>query len=370
MTSLDDFEKQVAETDLPTPINAATWIDTEPPEPDQILQDTFDRGDKVAIIGSSKLRKSFFLLQLLLSIAADRDFLSFSIQKARRVLHIQFEIQANHFHRRVRRLARTLGITSADLGDRLQVVNARGLGISGPAGIKTITAVAKKYHPDVISFDPLYKVALGAENATEDVKATLNAFDELAEASGASILYVHHDPKGFSGDRDIRDRGAGSNVLGRDYDACITLTPHVTEADAVVVETLLRNYRPQEPFTILWTEDENSDGYCFDLRPEIVPTKKTFANGRKKNEPPIDSYLPIALDILKDRPLPMGEFLDRFRTKTGETHARTKSFRNWVLSGPQPILETTERRTRGFHEKLIGTPDQILRMRDGKVQNE
>jgi hypothetical protein len=236
----------------------------------------------------------------------------------------------------------------------------RGLGIVGVDGIKTIAAVAEEDKPEIISFDPLYKIAQGAENTTEDFKVVLNAFDELTMISGASVLFVHHDPKGFSGDRDIRDRGAGSNVLGRDYDACITLTPHVAEPDALVLETLLRNYRPQEPFTVLWTEDVDTWGFCFDVRPEIVPIKRTSANGRAKDETPLESYLPAALDILKDNPLPMGEFLDRFRIKTGVTHARTKSFRDWSLGGPQPPLATTEKRGRGFHAKLIGKPNQIL----------
>ena len=112
-----------------------------------------------------------------------------------------------------------------------------GLGITGIDGIKKIEEIVKPYGPEVISLDPLYKIATGAENAAEDLKGILNAFDELSRATGAAIPFVHHDAKGASGDRDIRDRGAGSNVLGRDYDACITLTPHASEPDAVVVES-------------------------------------------------------------------------------------------------------------------------------------
>ena len=81
----------------------------------------------------------------------------------------------------------------------------------------------------------------------------MSAFDELAEQTGAAIIYVHHDTKGSPGDKDIRDRGAGSNVLGRDYDACVTLTAHASDPDATVVEVLLRNFPPQDPFTIAWS---------------------------------------------------------------------------------------------------------------------
>ena len=66
MTTILDFEQQVKATELPRPINASTWLTTEPLAPDQIIEDVVDVKDKLALIGSSKLRKTFFLLQLLL----------------------------------------------------------------------------------------------------------------------------------------------------------------------------------------------------------------------------------------------------------------------------------------------------------------
>lgn len=62
-----------------TIINAATWLDSEPPLSDQIMMDTFDAGDKVCIIGSSKLRKSFFILMMLICLAAGRNFLNWQV---------------------------------------------------------------------------------------------------------------------------------------------------------------------------------------------------------------------------------------------------------------------------------------------------
>jgi hypothetical protein len=359
----DQFREADGQTmGLPRPIDASTWLESEPPEPDQIITDIFDVKDKLAIIAASKLKKTFFLLQLLLSIAAGIPFLSWVTPKPRRVFHIQYEIQENHYHRRLRRMARAMGITSSQLGDRFQILNARGLNLSGLEGIEKITAIVRAYNPNIISFDPLYKVAAGVENAAEDMKIILNAFDKLAEETGAAIIYIHHDAKGFSGDRDIRDRGAGSNVLGRDYDACITLTPHVTESDAAIVDVLLRNYRPQEPFTALWTEDEDTRGYKFELRPDIAPTRKTSSNGRIKDLPALNSYLPAAFDILKLKPLTISNFTDLFRTKTGTTHERTKAFKRWAVEGEMPALNTIEKRSRGVYEKLIGTSEQITRL--------
>jgi hypothetical protein len=117
-----------------------------------------------------------------------------------------------------------------------------------------IEGVARSIEAQVIIFDPLYKLMDGDENAAHEVKPTLRAFDKLAEATGAAVIYTHHDPKGNAAERDIRDRGAGSNVLSRDYDACITLTPHRDEPDAAVVGVLLRNYPPQDSFCIQWAD--------------------------------------------------------------------------------------------------------------------
>lgn len=360
---LNDFEDQVMATELPVPINAAEWLEEEPEAPDQILEGIIDVKDKLAIIGPPKMRKTFFFLQLLISLAAGRPFLNWRIPKPRRLVHIQYEIQPSHYHRRFRRVCRALGVTSADLSDRFHIINARGLSLSGIEGIEKISLIVKPYNPEIISFDPLYKVAVGAENAAEDAKIILNAFDGLIEQTGSAVAYVHHDSKGFSGDRDIRDRGAGSNIIGRDYDACITLTPHVSETDAAVVEVLLRNYRPQEPFTALWTEDDVTGGYRFELRPEITPTRKTSANGRSQDLPALDTYLPTALDILKKGPMRVTLFMDSLRFKTGLTHSRSAVFRTWAISGPCPALDQINRRARGLNETIIGQTSDIVRLR-------
>jgi hypothetical protein len=349
--SLDEFETQVKETELPTTVNAADLLETEPKDPDQIMADTFDVGDKVALIASSKLRKTFFLLMFLLCLAAGKNFLSWRIPKPRRILHVQFEIQEHHYHRRIRRMAKAIGITSADLGDRFYILNARGLGLSGQEGIEKIGLIAAAIQPDIISFDPLYKIATGAENAAEDLKGILNCFDALAKKTGAAILYVHHDTKGNSGDRDVRDRGAGSNVLGRDYDAAITLTPHAQETDTAVVETLLRNYRPQEPFTIQWIEDEETGGYRFEERPDILPEKKTSLT--RPQAPALSLYLPAATSILGNEEMEIAPFKELFKRQTGLGDTRIKNFMAWATSGGNPYLITREERGLGKHKKWV-----------------
>jgi 5S rRNA maturation endonuclease (ribonuclease M5) len=330
--------------------NVSEWLLETPDAPDQILVDTFDTRDKIAIIGSSKMKKSFFMLMLLICIAAGRDFLRWRVPKPRRVVLIQLEIQAAHFHKRVLNITRSMGINPKDLGDRFHVINCRGLGVEGQEGIDLIGRVVESYKPEVISFDPLYKIAIGAENAIEDAKLILNSFDALIEKTGAAIAYVHHDAKGQSGDRDIRDRGAGSNVISRDYDACITLTPHVSDVDATVVEAMIRNYRPQDPFTALWVTDEKTGGYRFDISEEIAPTKKTSRT--RTQAPSLSTYFDTARKIL-DHELEIAVFKETFKKQTGLANNRIDDFISWATAGGNPILTTREERGKGKHKKWI-----------------
>jgi hypothetical protein len=352
-----------AEPEQPTPpadrarkdirvINAGTWLETDPPPPDHILEDTLDAGDKMAILASSKLRKSFFFGQLAIALAAHPKFLGWIIPKNRRVLFCQFEIRDHHCHRRIRNMARAMGISAAHLGDRLMIINGRGLGLAGKDGLGKIMAAIGDFKPEVIMIDPLYKFSEGVENAAEDFKKLLNAFDELAEQTGAAIIYVHHDTKGSPGDKDIRDRGAGSNVLGRDYDACVTLTAHASDPDATVVEVLLRNYPPQAMFTIVWSCDEVPGGYRFNMAEDIMPFKRT---SRTKPAPPVlSTYLPAAADVLVGKnKLEIGFFRSAFKEKTGLSDIRIRDFIAWATGDKNPPMRTLEERGKGIHRKWI-----------------
>jgi hypothetical protein len=246
-------------------------------------------------------------------------------------------------------MIRALGINPADIKDRLYILNGRGLGLAGEAGIERIKTDIQTFHPELIVFDPLYKIATGVENAAEDMKAIMACFDMLAEETGAAVAYVHHDPKGSPGDRNIQDRGAGSNVLGRDYDAAITITQHATEKEAIVIEILQRNYPPIKLFSVAWTNDGES--YCFRRADNIIPEKKT---SRTKPAPPdISTYYPAAAAILGSEEMEIKMFKSIFKQKTALSDKRISDFMLWAQNPKEPHFLTSEKRGRGEHCKKI-----------------
>lgn len=267
--SWEEWRNRAATEHMPDPINVSSWLEMDPPAPDQILENTLDAGDKLVLIAPSKQRKSFFFMQMMIAISIGDRFLAWLPSRARRVLIVQFEVRACHYHRRMKRMCKALEVTPKLLANNLHVLNCRGVDVE--AVYRAVEKCAAWYRPEVIAFDPFYKMHAGDENSAQDIKPVLQRFDVLAESSGAAIAYVHHDSKGIAADRNIRDRGAGSNVVGRDYDVCFTITPHAEDEACSVVEVLLRNYAPQERVTVKWV-----DGH-FDLETEREPVTWTKA---------------------------------------------------------------------------------------------
>lgn len=295
-----------AENRCPAPtVNAAVWLATEPTPSERVLDGLLDAGDKGIVVGGPKLRKTYFAVQAGLSLAAGRDFLGWITPKPRRVLIVQLEVKENHFHRRLKRVASALNIEPWKIGDRLHVINGRGAEIN----FAEITAAAKQHKSEVIIIDPLYKLVQGDENAAVDVKPTLAAFDRLAEETGAAVIYIHHDPKGHAGSRNIRDRGAGTNTLVRDCDLLITLTEHQRSPDMAVVATLSRNYPPKPEMSVRW----DSGAFVVDDTPPVVASKSGGAQGVAKAS--LESFLPDLRAVLNDSAVQKGVAVDRLRQR-------------------------------------------------------
>ncbi len=325
-------------------INAADWLDQEPPQSDQIFQDFFDAGDKVAIIGSSKLRKSFFGMQMCLHLAAGKHFLDFKCSRSRKVLIVQLEIKKDHFHRRIKRMADAIFINSKDIDGNLFIMNGRGEDIQIP----TIKVAARKTKAEFILIDPLYKLVDGDENSAHDMKPILRGFDEIAEATGAAVAYIHHDPKGRPGDRDIRDRGAGSGVLGRDYDACITLTRHRDDEQAAVVETLLRNYKPRKPFVAEW----NVDHFQHSNLPVVTQNSGNAAASAK----PLDDYIDDAIKLISE-PVYTLEFDSLLHERLGLANNKVRILRSKMIR--KGIIQQANRESKRGGGQFIGLPADI-----------
>lgn len=340
---------------LPAIQHADQWLLQTYPPPEQILAELFDRGAKCAVIGSSKARKSFMLLQFAIALASGkRTFLRWKIPTARRVLLVNLEINEAHFHRRLVRMAAALGCLPKQLAG-LAVMNARG---GAPIIRQRITAglASAEVHAgfleaargfDVVIIDPLYKLLDGDENAARDMKPVLGAFDRICEETGAALVFAHHNAKGQAGDRQTIDRGAGSGVLARDFDAAIYLTAHQTEG-LQVVQTVARCYAPTADFSIRWNDEQHYFEETFD-----APVVRTSANARTPTTMPTDADV---LALLGGGPLPVKQFLEDAGDTFELAEKRTRSLMRGLLA--RDLLRKGPKQ--GFSGAvLIGTPEQM-----------
>lgn len=328
--------------------NAADWLESVPPPPDFILDGIFEIGSRVMLVGSSKARKSFAALQLAMCIAGGGDFAGHAVPTPRRVLLVNLENPKDWQHRRFLAMCNALQVTAAALGgDRLEIMNGRGKGI----GLPQIEAEAVRHRADVVICDPLYKLDGGADESDQpERKRLVGELEAMGERTGATLVYVHHDPKGTPGDRNIRDRGAGSSIINRDVDCTLALTAWGNDKDPdadnlAVLSVLSRNAPPLKDATLFF----NSGAFFAD--PDREPFKATTrtANGRGRTGAiPFDENAAIAL--VASRTMTKTEFREKIKgfggTRDGREAFISKSLNDGSLKQDR----------HGQREKLIGTP--------------
>ena len=231
-------------------VDVVDWLAVSPPPHNPVLADLFDTGSLVEVVGPSKTRKSFALMQLAFGLATGRGAFGFTAGSSFRVLLADMELTPADIQRRAYRMARALGIKDVDIGGRLHV-----LPLAGHADPQTAIERAGRY--DVLIADPLYCLCDGGETI-EDLRPVLRWLRALA-AKCAAVVYCHHDGKGFAGERNTRDRGSGSGITGRAVNARITLTPSAADPDnALVMGFLCRSYAT--PAASVW----RFNGDCFE----------------------------------------------------------------------------------------------------------
>lgn len=266
-------------------VNAADLLATRPPAPDYIVDGVFETGSRVLLVGSSKTRKSFLALQLAVAVASGRDFVGLTVPRACRVLLANLENADAWQHRRLLAMCAKLNVTADLLGDRFLILNGRGKGVD----LGMIEAEAVRHRAGLVICDPLYKLDGGADESNmEERKRLVAELETIGARTGAALVYVHHDAKGRPGDRDIRDRGAGSSIINRDVDATLALTPwgddHDPDSASLTVLSLLsRNAPPQPDATLVF---ESGAFHADPSRPPFKATSRNVFSRRTPNGDP------------------------------------------------------------------------------------
>lgn len=268
------WEAAHSTSDLPPILPGGEFMGQPEPEPPQLVDGVLHQGAKMVLGGPSKARKSWSLIDLMLSVSTGSPWWGFSTCPGR-ALYLNFELPAFALQYRITRIAAAKGIADFTGFD---IWNLRGHATDFSALIPKILGRIRDTGYSLILIDPIYK-GLGSRNENDagDIASLLNEVEQLAAKSGAAAVFGAHFSKGNQSGKESIDRIGGSGVFARDPDVILTMTPH-EEDDAHVIDLTLRALPPVKPFVVRWCES------IFITDREADPARLKAPQGNPKSE--------------------------------------------------------------------------------------
>jgi RecA-family ATPase len=247
-----EWERAQKSSSFPEIISGRTVRSVHLPLPPEIIGGLLSRGEKGELAGGSKSFKTWALIQQGLSIAAGIDWWGFTTHPTN-VLFLNLEIPQAFFEQRVRIVANALGI---QIPDSFNIWHLRGAKLGDPARWNDFLSVLKDKCVQILNpyltSDPIYKLLGGRnENAAGDVQTLLEQLDDMIACVDGANFFGHHYSKGNQAAKEAIDRAAGSGVFQRDPDSILTMTSHEKDS-CFVIEPILRNHAPIDPFVVEW----------------------------------------------------------------------------------------------------------------------
>lgn len=298
----EDFDAHGNKVDsvvLPPIEDSFDFVSMEILMPPEIIKGLAHQGTKMILGGGSKSYKTWLQLDLAVSLAYGLDWLGFECI-AGRVLYVNLEIPRPFFQRRVNKMYEARGVQK--LKERLDIWNLRGYAADYRQLLPMITARIKATGYIAVFIDPVYKIyGKTDENSASEVAQLLNGTEKVCVDTGAMVAFGAHYSKGNQSNKEAIDRVSGSGTFARDPDSIINFTQH-EDKGAFVVEPILRNLAPVEPFVVRWkyplmVRDDDAD-----------PSKLKQQNaGRKKEHDPLD-FLRLIQDRTQGNPISVSEW--------------------------------------------------------------
>lgn len=316
-----EFRKN-SKVKLPDSKNIEDYPDPVPLRP-AVIAGMFRKGHVFMFAGASKTGKSFFLINMALSIATGTKLLdTFQCEKGK-VMLLNLEVDEYSFADRIDMVAKARGLARSDYSDNLVIKNMRGMNVSLADITDELIATAfedqlndpEREPYTAIIIDPIYKLMDGDENSARDTRGFFSLLDRIAALTGASVFFSHHHSKGYQGEKKSQDRASGSGVFARSPDVVcdmITLAMKTETRDAIhnsfladKWKTLLSDLTPEwdDGLTDLQKSQERAmaDQYRTLSGTSTYKMKKLRADFEEEFASFIENVVPMRLEfILRD----------------------------------------------------------------------
>lgn len=183
---------------------------------------------KIAIIGKWKVAKSFFAIQMGMSIASGSDFLGFKTTPLN-VLYINFEISKEMLQQRLQdlhhkmpncNLARFKSLTITDLSLDVSTEQLEAI---------LDQCLSESFKVQVLIIDPRLKAITRDSNQDEVVRAFCVNIDRIISKYKLAVIVVHHEGVATNADK----AGKGSTVFEAWLDGWFKIKPLTGIADKI-----------------------------------------------------------------------------------------------------------------------------------------
>lgn len=240
-----------------------------------IIEGLLRRGEVGNVIASTKAGKSWFGVQLLMSVATGREWLGMRVARGK-VLLIDNELHEETIENRLSSVRERMNIQEDTTREAFDYLACRGDWVSLK---QLVEDLPKKYPPgtlNLIVIDAKYRLFGNGleENSNDDQTTFHNMIDKLAKEMNCAILLVHHATKGDQSGKSVTDIGSGGGSQSRAVDLHMTIRPH-KQPGLAVLEAAVRSFAPVEPVTLRW----NWPTWSADLntKPELQKNSKVAA---------------------------------------------------------------------------------------------
>lgn len=222
--SYDEWAKWAEEQadDLPADTSLADVWNNLPPLKEELIAGVLRMGHKLLLAGPSKSGKSFFLINLAISIAEGVEWIGMQCKQGK-VCYINLEVDSASCFKRFYEIYAKRGLDPKNINN-IKIWNLRGKSVPMNRLAPIIVRRYKDKGFSAIIIDPIYKVITGDENNATEMSEFCSYFDQVATETDMSVIYCHHHSKGAAGKyANAADRSSGSGVFARDPDAILDL---------------------------------------------------------------------------------------------------------------------------------------------------
>lgn len=180
--------------------------------------------------GQSKIGKSFFVINLALSLASARPFLNFPVPRPLKMLLLQSELTDRNLQLRLQKM--TDGMEGVP--DNLYIKSIRGMKLDNESDCMKLSGILDTIKPDVLCIDPLACFHTLDENSASEMRTLLDNLDRLITKHKMALIISHHHRKPSQFENQGGGQLRGSSVLFDWGDSYITMNDSGGNARSVL----------------------------------------------------------------------------------------------------------------------------------------